>query len=151
MLSLSLSLPPSLPLISLPTQSSSFNSCSCLIFTLSHSLSISTVPTVPNSVTITSRIGSLIVQWDPPDLLNAPAITYTIIYSTTDSPSESNSTVTSDTIVVINDLAAFTEYSVVVQACSSVGCGSFTTPETERTQEEGAQHRYVHTYVYMKV
>ena len=50
---------------------------------------------------------------------------------------EQNSTVTGDTTAVIDGLAAFMEYSVMVQACSSAGCGLFTEPVTERTQEEG--------------
>ena len=85
---------------------------------------------------IVSGIGSLTVSWMAPDLLNAPTVNYTIQYSMTGSSAEL-STATDDTMVVIGDLAAFTEYSVVVQACSSAGCGPFTAPETERTQEEG--------------
>lgn len=86
---------------------------------------------------ITSGIGNLTVVWMPPDLLNAPAVNYIVQYSLISSPTELKFADTSDTMVVIGSLAAFTEYSVVVQACSSAGCGPFTAPEIERTQEEG--------------
>ena len=86
---------------------------------------------------IISGVGSLTVSWMPPDLLNAPTVNYTILYSMAGSPMERSITVAGDTMAVIDGLTAFTEYSVVVQACSSAGCGPFTTPETERTQEEG--------------
>ena len=73
----------------------------------------------------------------PPDLLNAPTVNYTILYSMAGSPMEQSITVAGDTTAMIDGLAAFMEYSVVVQACSSAGCGLFTEPVTERTQEEG--------------
>ena len=86
---------------------------------------------------IMSGVGSLTVSWMPPDLLNAPTVNYAILYSMTGSPMERRITVGGDTMAVIGGLAAFMEYSVVVQACSSAGCGLFTEPVTERTQEEG--------------
>ena len=113
---------------------------SYLLYGISHhsslSLSILAVPTVPNNVMILSGVGNLTVTWMPPDLLNAPAVNYTVMYS-----SPTDFIVTSDTMVVIGSLAAFTEYSVMIQACSVAGCGPFTTPEIETTQEQG---KYLH-------
>lgn len=100
-------------------------------------ISIPAVPTVPVSIMIVSGIRSLTVSWMPPDFFNAPTVNYTVQYSMTGSSTELSSVVAVDTMVVIGGLAAFTEYSVAVQACSSAGCGPFTAPETERTQEEG--------------
>ena len=97
------------------------------------------VPTVPNNVMILSGVGNLTVTWMPPDLLNAPAVNYTVMYS-----SPTDFIVTSDTMVVIGSLAAFTEYSVMIQACSVAGCGPFTTPEIERTQEQGKYLQYMY-------
>ena len=85
-----------------------------------------------------------------PDQLNAPSVNYIVLYSMVGSSTQFNvSVVGGDTMVEINGLSAFTEYSVMVQACSSAGCGPFTAPETERTQEEGMCHGDLRKCMYM--
>ena len=93
------------------------------------------MPSVPNNVTITSGNNSLTVVWLPPDVLNAPSVNYSLLYSIVNSSSVPRAAVASDTMVLIDGLEAFTEYSVAIQACSVAGCGPFTLEVTERTQE----------------
>ena len=99
---------------------------------------------------LVSGVGSLTVSWMPPDQLNAPSINYTVLYSMVGSSTQFNVPVVGgDTMVEINGLSAFTEYSVMVQACSSAGCGPFTAPEIERTLEEGTCRGDLRKYMYM--
>ena len=100
---------------------------------------------------LVSGVGSLTVSWMPPDQLNAPSVNYTVLYFMVGSSTQISTTtvVGGDTVVEINGLSAFTEYSVMVQACSSASCGPFTAPEIERTQEEGMYHGNLRKYMYI--
>ena len=101
-------------------------------------LSLFTVPTAPNMVTATSGIRSLTVTWTPPDTPNAPSVNYSVSYTLVDSYSSVNvESDIADTKIVLTGLAAYTEYSVMVQACSSLGCGPFSEYVIQITKEEG--------------
>ena len=89
-------------------------------------------------VTVTSGIRSLTVTWTPPDIPNAPSVNYSVSYKLIDSVSSVNvESEIADTTFVLTGLAAYTEYSVMVQACSSLGCGPFSEYVIQRTKEEG--------------
>ena len=85
------------------------------------------------------QIRSFTVSWIPPDVFNAPTVTYRIMY--TPLGAENATFLMSEFIVnttlVLDELLPFTDYSVAVQACSSVGCGPFSMETTNRTLEEG--------------
>ena len=45
-----------------------------------------------------------------------------------------------ETVSVLTELLAYTDYSVSVQACTSAGCGPFSNEITSRTEQEGTAH-----------
>ena len=75
---------------------------------------------------------------------NGPIISYNVVYSAEDAVPETNST--GDTSILIQGLLPFINYSVLVQACTEVGCGPFSQ-QSARTLEEGA-HNIIGCYMY---
>ena len=101
------------------------------------SISIFSVPTVPQNLMITMVTSvSFFVTWGEPLMLNAPSVYYNLIYRDTEgmiTPVENLTT----TEFNITNLEPFIRYYVSVQACSIVGCSAFTDEESRITGQEG--------------
>ena len=110
-------------------------------------LSSDAVPTLPTSLSISVFSSTILnVTWDAPSMLNAPTVTYILQYRIVDNSSAIVVTGIVDAMFSIVDLKPFSNYSVVVQACSEVGCSPFTEEVTAVTIEGGM---YVHALCVM--
>ncbi len=99
-----------------------------------------TVPTVPLFVAATAGnlSGSLMVSWEPPTYLNAPNVSYVVLYRV--NTSTTHMTVTTGNLtrgVLITSLIPATNYTIQVQACSRDGCGELSDNVSALTREEG--------------
>lgn len=80
---------------------------------------------------------ALVVTWLAPDLPNSPSVSYVVRYRAASSSGEEIAGMTGDLAFTITGLSPFTNYSVTVQACSEVGCGTDSEAVTALTIEEG--------------
>lgn len=78
------------------------------------------------------------VMWQPPVVPSGPDLEYTVKYSITGLGSESEN-VTQNLSITLLDLQPFTNYSVSVQACTTVACGLFSDEVIVETEPEGLQ------------
>ena len=80
---------------------------------------------------------TLIASWSQPDEVNAPSLTYIVSYQSTDNILRSSMTGEDELMLTITELLPFTMYSVSVQACSSLECGSSSNLVVGQTLEGG--------------
>lgn len=120
-------------------------------------LSPLTAPSAPLSVTANNASStSISVSWSPPSIRRGTITSYTITYYITgDGPSSSAIVVEDDgsaTSTVIEDLMKYTNYTVFVQASTSVGIGDSSDMVTVFTDEDGERcNLYMIVVHYLKV
>ena len=85
---------------------------------------------------------ALSVTWSVPQAINAPRID---LYNISFTEADSVVVEYADSTALLSNLTGlqpFTEYSVAVQACTSAGCGGFSTAVNATTLQEGMSYMY---------
>ena len=131
------------------------------IFKISHKISHSTVPAnPPQKVRATPNSSTtIVVMWEEviPIDQNGVITMYEVMYTPLEVFAGAIGTgiknVTShSSSVVLTDLEEYVFYNISVRAYTQVGHGNFSSPTTQRTNEDGKiliTSRYVYVFIYM--
>lgn len=95
------------------------------------------VPLRPRNITaLPNAPRTLLIEWVVPEVTNGPITSYSVVYMLVAMGTRMENS-TNATSLVLDRLEPYANYTIVVQACTTGGCGPFSEEIIALTQEEG--------------